>query len=82
MFELPAHLKRLLDYHYDRRQRAQTTDRDWTTVYAKTYRDGTTCSLRLEDALLQVITHDTHHRGQVLVLARQLGYTPPDLDFL
>lgn len=61
---------------------ANTTAEDWSRTYEKTYRDGTKLSLSLEDALLQVITHDTHHRGQILVLARQMGYTPPDLDFL
>lgn len=29
-----------------------------------------------------VITHEFHHKGQVLMLARQLGYVPPDTDVI
>lgn len=61
---------------------AEATAADWAASYVKRYRDGTTLRITLEDALMQVITHDTHHRGQVLVLTRQMGYTPPDLDYL
>ncbi|MHA2286802.1 MAG: DinB family protein [Candidatus Thorarchaeota archaeon] len=27
-------------------------------------------------------THETHHRGLVIGLIRQLGYEPPDVDML
>ncbi len=29
-----------------------------------------------------VITHECHHKGQVVSISRQLGYTPPDTDLL
>ncbi|QNF32047.1 DinB family protein [Adhaeribacter swui] len=29
-----------------------------------------------------VITHECHHKGQVVSMSRQLGYTPPDTDLL
>jgi uncharacterized damage-inducible protein DinB len=29
-----------------------------------------------------VVTHEFHHKGQVLMLARQLGYAPPDTDVI
>ncbi|PSR54706.1 damage-inducible protein DinB [Adhaeribacter arboris] len=29
-----------------------------------------------------VITHECHHKGQVVWMSRQLGYTPPDTDVL
>ena len=27
-----------------------------------------------------VVTHEFHHKGQILVMSRQLGYIPPDTD--
>lgn len=29
-----------------------------------------------------VITHEFHHKGQILSMSRQLGYTPPDTDVI
>lgn len=29
-----------------------------------------------------VITHEFHHKGQILMLARGMGYTPPDTDII
>jgi uncharacterized damage-inducible protein DinB len=29
-----------------------------------------------------VITHEFHHKGQVLYMSRRLGYTPPDTDVI
>lgn len=29
-----------------------------------------------------VVTHECHHKGQVVSMSRQLGYTPPDTDLL
>ena len=33
-------------------------------------------------ALLHVVNHATHHRGQVVTMLRQAGYTPPVTDLL
>jgi uncharacterized damage-inducible protein DinB len=33
-------------------------------------------------ALLHLVNHQTYHRGQVTTLLRQLGKTPPSVDFL
>ncbi|MBC7892231.1 MAG: DinB family protein [Sphingobacteriaceae bacterium] len=32
--------------------------------------------------LTHVITHEFHHKGQVLSMSRALGYTPPDTDVI
>ncbi|MGH2574655.1 MAG: DinB family protein [Ignavibacteria bacterium] len=29
-----------------------------------------------------VITHEFHHKGQIMSMSRQLGYTPPDADVI
>ncbi|MDM7914044.1 MAG: DinB family protein [Candidatus Eisenbacteria bacterium] len=31
--------------------------------------------------VLHVLTHEYHHKGQVVSIARSLGYTPPETDF-
>ncbi len=33
-------------------------------------------------ALLQMVTHGTHHRGQLATMLRQLGVEPPGLDYV
>lgn len=39
-------------------------------------------SLTAANVFTHVITHEFHHKGQVLMLARTLGYTPPDTDII
>lgn len=36
----------------------------------------------VRDALLQAVLHSQHHRGQVATRLRQLGATPPTVDFI
>lgn len=47
-----------------------------------TFSSGTVRRFTLAKAFLHIITHDTHHRGQVMALARQLGYEPPEIDLM
>ena len=37
---------------------------------------------RVEDVLTQIITHGTHHRGQIAADLRAEGFTPPYTDFI
>lgn len=32
--------------------------------------------------ITHVITHEFHHKGQILMLARNMGYVPPDTDMI
>ncbi len=34
------------------------------------------------EAMLHLLNHSTHHRGQVVTLLRQAGHTPPATDFI
>jgi uncharacterized damage-inducible protein DinB len=43
---------------------------------------GPTYSLPLGDLLHHAAIHEVHHRGQVAVLLRTLGYAPGNFDFL
>ncbi|RDC66373.1 DinB family protein [Adhaeribacter pallidiroseus] len=45
--------------------------------WRKTTKEATPLAL-----FTHVITHECHHKGQVVSMSRQLGYTPPDSDLL
>ncbi|MFM9837313.1 MAG: DinB family protein [Cyclobacteriaceae bacterium] len=48
-----------------------------TLIYQKTKRNIHTTPTEL---FTHVITHEFHHKGQVMMIARSLGYVPPDSD--
>lgn len=58
------------------------TDADLAQTLSVTYSSGTTLHFTLTKLFVHVITHDTHHRGQVLTLARQLGHEPQEIDLM
>ena len=41
-----------------------------------------TVSFTIAKALIHMATHETHHRGLLVGLARQLGLEPPDVNML
>jgi uncharacterized damage-inducible protein DinB len=41
-----------------------------------------TVSFTTAKALVHLATHETHHRGLLVGLLRQLGYTPPEVNML
>ena len=43
---------------------------------------GETWSSRKDDILMHLITHSTHHRGQVAAAVRAAGFTPAYTDFI
>ena len=45
--------------------------------WRKTIKEATPLAL-----FTHVITHECHHKGQVVSMSRQLGYTPPDTDLI
>lgn len=51
----------------------------WRVEYRIGGREGTAEALRL---FTHVVTHEYHHKGQVLSLTRHLGYTPVDTDVM
>ena len=44
--------------------------------------DDVTVHFTVAKALIHIATHETHHRGLVIGLIRQLGYEPPSVDML
>lgn len=61
---------------------AGLTEEDLGQLASVRYSSGTAFTYTIAKAFLHVITHDTHHGGQVVALARQLGYTPPEIDLM
>jgi len=47
-----------------------------------TSRQGQELTRLFRHAVFHFVCHAIHHRGQVSSLLRQLGYVPPDIDFL
>lgn len=45
-------------------------------------RNGEALTLPLRQVVFHLAAHGVHHRGQVSAQLRQLGYQPPELDFL
>lgn len=79
-----AAVRRLAAEERERTERflAGVTQAELAREYSNTYSDGTVVRFTLAKALLHIITHDTHHRAQVLTLGRQLGYVPPEIDLM
>lgn len=61
---------------------AGLTEADLSRVVTTTLPDGSPFEFTVSHALMHVIMHDAHHLGQVVALARQMGYEPPELDML
>jgi uncharacterized damage-inducible protein DinB len=45
-------------------------------------RNGTTTKISVVQLFTHVITHEFHHKGQIMSLSRILGYTPVDADII
>ena len=43
---------------------------------------GEPISMTPSKLLMHTITHEFHHKGQVMAMARQMGYEPPNTDVL
>lgn len=61
---------------------AGLTDEDLRSTGSVTFSSGTVMEFTLAKVFVHIITHDVHHRGQVMAMARQQGHSPPELDLL
>jgi uncharacterized damage-inducible protein DinB len=57
-------------------------DEDLDRVVEFAFGGGPKCAMRLGDLLHHAGIHGVHHRGQVAVLLRSLGYVPGNFDIL
>ncbi|MGY5876316.1 MAG: DinB family protein [Candidatus Thorarchaeota archaeon] len=54
-----------------------------TLQHVKSVRwDDRTVSFTVAKVFMHIATHETHHRGLIVGLLRQLGYDPPDTDMI
>lgn len=37
---------------------------------------------RLPDVLFHIVSHGIHHRGQIALLLKRIGYDPPEMDYI
>jgi len=44
--------------------------------------EGNSYQTSINDTILHVINHSTHHRGQIVSMIRQMGMAPPVTDFV
>ena len=55
---------------------------DTPDVLLTSVRDNQPTSASALEVFTHVITHEFHHKGQMLSISRQLGYTPVDTDII
>jgi uncharacterized damage-inducible protein DinB len=61
---------------------AELTDRQVSTQFSYTDLKGSPWTQPRWQAILHVVNHGTHHRGQISGFLRSLGHTPPPLDLI
>lgn len=53
-----------------------------STITKHVARKGITLTLSPSQLFTHVVTHEFHHKGQILTMSRLLGYTPVDTDII
>lgn len=57
-------------------------DPEWFASETTVMHNGEVIRLVPAMAVVHMLTHEYHHKGQIVMLARRLGYQPPDTDLL
>ncbi|QFT87591.1 DinB family protein [Bacillus sp. THAF10] len=55
---------------------------NWDHAIPVTFKSGETASFTTLWLFTHTTTHEFHHKGQIVKIGRQLGYTPPDTDLI
>ena len=56
---------------------------DWENIqYPAKLLDGSMAEFTLSEIIMQLVTHGSHHRGQINTLIRQAGGQPPNTTFM
>lgn len=64
------------------RQFLESPDASLDHVFSYTNSKGVPFKTRLLDAITHLVIHGQHHRAQIAVHLRQMGYEPPATDFI
>jgi uncharacterized damage-inducible protein DinB len=54
----------------------------WNHTIHVTFRDGESAEFTALWLFTHTVTHEFHHKGQIVKIGRQLRYTPPDTDLV
>lgn len=65
-----------------RRFAAELDEADFGIERSVQMSDGSTVTFTADQAILHVVLHDVHHRGELVAYLKQLGHEPPMLDLL
>ncbi|MGD7054345.1 MULTISPECIES: DinB family protein [Bacillaceae] len=55
---------------------------NWDHTIPYTFKSGETSDFSTLWLFTHTTTHEFHHKGQIVKIGRQLGYTPPDTDLI
>jgi uncharacterized damage-inducible protein DinB len=82
-FPTPRSIVPAADEIADRIHDALTgADREWFGRETTVSHGGESWQVVPMMAVMHMLTHEYHHKGQIVMLARMLGYRPPDTDLL
>ncbi|MCM2677475.1 DinB family protein [Alkalicoccobacillus plakortidis] len=59
-----------------------TYEGQWEQKVGVTYRNGESNEFTALWLFTHTLTHEFHHKGQIVKIGRQLGYIPPDTDLI
>jgi uncharacterized damage-inducible protein DinB len=54
----------------------------WDNTVQVSFEEGVSTKISSLWLLTHTITHEFHHKGQIVKIGRQLGYIPPDTDLI
>jgi uncharacterized damage-inducible protein DinB len=59
-----------------------TQNSDWFSSHISYPSGNKTKTIAVQDALIHIMTHAIHHRGQLSAACTHLGVTSPEMDFV
>ncbi|MBH0168188.1 DinB family protein [Fictibacillus sp. 18YEL24] len=57
-------------------------ENNWDHTVEVTFRNGSQADFTALWLFTHTMTHEFHHKGQIVKIGRQLGYAPPDTDLI
>ena len=55
---------------------------NWDKTIQVSFEEGDSTEISALWLFTHTVTHEFHHKGQIVKIGRQLGYTPPDTDLI
>lgn len=80
--ETPDELEGLMEADYKNWKNYFSSLSDLNREVSYTNSSGTPYTNKIRDIIFHVINHGSHHRAQVNLLLRQMGMSPPPIDYI